>query len=277
MGDIRIRLRNIDYYLQGVLSLEKFLDEKRGSDGKFSVSWPELRFLRNTDIDRLGDLLIKLPEGPRRLVIMREEVCGFNKVQLRRYFGLNNDDLTLFTKVTFDNESISLPEWGDIRYIIPQKSLSKEFWAFISLLARVPLEWLQTDCPVKSWSTTNIKLLKDLTMSEFELLTFIQSEVKFDRHDVRGVTLLTTELETPLYLRLEIEYGTIIIELCNESLEITQYRVFEKLFRNMVDVIYGYLPTVINGQINPTVVLRHPNSVRPICYPIGFDPRSSLL
>lgn len=277
LKDIIVRLKRIrDFYSESSKqTIKDFLEYKRDPKDRFTYDWPELFFLR-MDLNELAVFLLKIEDiNARRLVIMREELTGFSKNSLFNDFRINNNQLTNFTN--FENrkhkditESTPLDESFGGRRIIPVPNYPGEFLAFIALISRLPLQWLLLSFPEKVWSVEHFGFFNDASQfygkSEWE--EYLRA-LCHDSHDVRAVILIDKQTNLKLYLRVEILMGTVIIELCNITASSKEYELFMKLFHG-VSYIYGYMPTVIPSQINHTVIIRHPHSMRPICYPIEF-------
>jgi len=272
--DILIRLERINRYCSGDITLGDFLDYKRGTHGKFTTEWPELFFLRY-NIEKLYRFLLALPTGARRLVIMREEIIGFSRHRLYSSFGINNDKMKLFTEIETDNVINSYETWvGNRRKVIPDASYPVQFLAFVSLLSRIPMQWLMNDKPDLTWNTSHFGLLDDVHISSADFIPFL-NRLNPSYHDVRGVVLIDKPTEIPLYLRVENLNGTVTVELCNTYAHAYECQRFKELF-NGVYFAYGDRPTVIPSQINKTIIWKHPKSLVPICLPIEFDAKRSL-
>ncbi|CAH1208541.1 hypothetical protein PAECIP111892_03129 [Paenibacillus auburnensis] len=211
----------------------------------------------------------------RRVVIMREEILGFNKYELNTRFRINNDQMTNFTNV--DNlqaqevkASSQYQQLSGERQIVADINYPIEFLAFISLLSRLPLQWLLVPEPDLTWNTEHFVYLNDVSLhySKQEFSAFLNG-LDHNTHDVRAVTLTDLITKTKLYLRVEHLFGTLSIELCNTYASNQEYEMFIGLFQGE-RYCYGLMPTVIPSQINHTVVMRHVLSKRPVCYPIEF-------
>lgn len=261
-------------------NLNQFLESKQGIDGKYNNDWPELLFFKANLYD-LAKRLIQLPISIRRLIIMREEILGFSKNQLYNDFGFNNNKMNYFIEPEknnkMDNDKKSAMKSDvkvRVRRVIPRINFPIEFLAFISLLSRIPMQWLMLRNPEEKWSTEHFALLNDIVIHTDELRAFVLT-LKPDQHDVRGVILQKNESDKTLYLRVENLYGTLIIELCNTYATTDEYREFINLFKGQSFEI-GHMSTVIPSQINHTVIMRHPLSNRLLCYPIEFQLYKSL-
>jgi hypothetical protein len=277
LKDIIVRLKRIrNFYSESsTQSIKDFLEYKRDTNARFTYDWPELFFLR-MDLNELALFLLKIEDiNARRLVIMREELTGFSKNSLFTDFRINNNQLTNFTDIENRHyngitESTPLHESFGGRRIIPIPNYPGEFLAFIALISRLPLQWLLSSFPEEVWSIEHFGFLDDVSLfyGKSEWVKFLKG-LCHDSHDVRAVILIDKLTNCKLYLRVEILMGTVIIELCNITVSSKEYKLFLKLFHGE-SYIYGYMPTVIPSQINHTVIIRHPHSMRPICYPIEF-------
>ncbi|RUT40371.1 hypothetical protein EJP82_25135 [Paenibacillus anaericanus] len=279
--DILIRLRRIEQFQKQYengekkLTSEDLLRYKRGLHGKFTYEWPELLFLRS-QVEELSLFLLALDVKTRRIVIMREEMIGFSQNSLRTLYGFNNDKMRYFTRVDsigkneqkMNNQKGYVSRNELVRKIFPDINIPIEFFAFIALLARVPLQWLTRDKPDLSWSVEHFGLLETDEISGKDLIPFINS-LKPDVHDIRAVVINEHELER-LYLRVEILFGTVIVELSNTYATTTACRRFRALFYGK-EILHGYKRTVIPSQINQTIIWRHCESLRPICPPVEFE------
>ncbi|MEI2395178.1 hypothetical protein [Paenibacillus phytohabitans] len=256
-------------------SILSVLGYKRGINGKFTYKWPELLFLR-MDLNEVSAFLLHIKfVAARRVVIMREEILGFTKYELNTRFHINNDQMTNFTNV--DNLQapevkalIQFQQLSGKRQIVADINYPIEFLALISLLSRLPLQWLLAPEPDLTWNTEHFVYLNDVSLhyDKQEFSDFLNG-LDHTSHDVRAVILTDLITKTKLYLRVEHLFGTLSIELCNTYASSQEYKMFIGLFQGE-HYCYGLMPTVIPSQINHTVVMRHVLSKRPVCYPIEF-------
>lgn len=228
------------------------------------------------DLNEVRDFLLHIKfVSARRVVIMRVEILGFNKYELNTRFRINNDLMTNFTNI--DNlqaqelrASIPFQQSLEERQIVADINYPIEFLAFISLLSRLPLQWLLVPEPDLTWNTEHFVYLDDVSLyyNKQEFSAFLNG-LDHNSHDVRAVILTDLVTKTKLYLRVEHLYGTLSIELCNTCTSSQEYEMFIGLFQGE-RYCYGLMPTVIPNQINHTVVMSHVLSKRPLCYPIEF-------
>lgn len=277
LSDIIVRLERIRRFSTGLSeqTIKDFLGYKIDVRDRFTNDWEELFFLR-MDLIEVAEFLLSIEDiNARRLVIMREELTGFSKNSLFNRFRINNNLMTKFThfynrRTKEITESTHRHESFGGREIISDPNYPSEFLAFIALLSRLPLQWLMLPIPEKVWSIEHFGLLNDISLfiSKPEWITFLNG-LSHDSHDVRAVILTDKLTDCKLYLRVEILMGTTIIELCNIYASSKEYELFMSLFDGE-SYIYGFMPTVIPSQINHTVIISHPRSKRPVCYPIEF-------
>ncbi|MHA6530951.1 hypothetical protein [Paenibacillus sp. BAC0078] len=263
-------------------AIKNFLEYKRDLSGRFTYKWTELLFLR-MDLNEVRAFLLHIKfVAARRVVIMRVEILGFNKYELNTRFRINNDQMTNFTNID-DLQAqelrglIPFKQSSGERQIVADINYSIEFLAFISLLSRLPLQWLLVPEPDLTWNTEHFVYLNDVSLyyNKQEFSAFLNG-LDRNTHDVRAVILTDLITKTKLYLRVEHLFGTLSIELCNTYASSQEYEMFIGLFQGE-HYCYGLMPTVIPSQINHTVVMRHGLSKRPLCYPIEFIVKSCSL
>ncbi|WP_189031341.1 hypothetical protein [Paenibacillus albidus] len=259
------------------MSIENFLEYKRDTSkySRFTNDWTELYFLRQ-NLNEVAAFLLRLKHVPvRHVVIMRKELIGFSKNELYTHFRLNNNQMTSFTDTSDRlkqeiNFSTPLHQSLEGRQVVSDIHYPSEFLAFISLLSRLPLQWLILPEPDLVWSIDHFALLNDVSLnySKREFSTFLNG-LDHNSHDVRAVIITDKVTKTKLYLRVEHLFGTLSIELCNINASNLEYESFIDLFQGE-NYYKGLMPTVISSQINHTVVMRHVLCKRPLCYPVEF-------
>jgi hypothetical protein len=199
LSDINTRIKAIrEIIQQNILDerttlIRSFLGFKLGTNDKFTNLWPELTFLRSNN-EELSEFLNALPLQVRRLVVMREEICGFSKNTLYKKFAISNDLMTAFTNVkSILNEKTNNLEVNNdpthlFEKILPVTSYPIEFIAFISLLSRIPLHWLMIERPEKVWSVENFRNVKSMVLEKNQFLLFLIA-VSVDQYNVRAVII----------------------------------------------------------------------------------------
>jgi len=246
-------------FMENIISSEEYIQKHEDANNRNMLSWKELYILRS-NIEIYRKYLLKFNLLERRLVLMNEEVIGFSQRDLYYNFGINFNMIGKFIRKKEEKIRKKTVE-PYVREVLPNRGSQIELAAYISVLARVPLEWLELDQPELRWSTDHFMFLKDSYMKKDGFLKMIHSYSK-DIHDVRGI-ILELDSNERLYIRFEWIKGAFLLELFNTN---STYYQFEKLRKLLKDYEFevGITDTVIPSQKNFILVCQN-KSKRPVC------------
>ncbi|MEB1807929.1 MAG: hypothetical protein LPK26_11685 [Bacillaceae bacterium] len=250
-------------FINGELNEDDYIKSHEDSAQKNTLSWPELYLLKR-DMELFRIYLLKFSLTKRRLVLMNEEIIGFSQNDLYNNYGVNFE---IMRKFIGKKEIIKRPKSKPkIRNIEASGTFHNQFIATISILARVPFEWLVSEKPNGVWENKHFYYLPNPLMDAEEFISFIQS-VSEKIHDVRGI-ILKLENGDHIYIRVESIFGGLILEIFNKGSSLNYLvTLFETL--KSFDITLGYMETVIPHQVNVAIVCKH-KSIKPICLPIEF-------
>lgn len=246
-------------FMENILTSEEYIQKHNDSNNRNMLEWNELYILRS-NMEFFGRFLQKFSVLERRLVLMNKEIIGFSQQELFFNFGINFDMIGRFLgkkEVKKRNKTRD----PIIREVLSNRGNLLELAAYISMLARIPVEWLILDKPEQSWSTEHFIFLDDCYMKNDEFLDMIQSYSE-DIHDVRGI-ILDLDSNERLYIRFEWIKGAFLIELFNRN---ASYSTIDKLRKLLGEYKFGegLTDTVIHTQKNFTIICQN-KSKKPIC------------
>lgn len=263
-SEISLGLKN---YLKGEITEEKYINKRRDANGRISLQWPELIFLRS-DMDYYAEYLLKLSLKGRRLVLLEDEAIGFSKQQLYELYGISSDTVSRYLRRYPNNENKKRKKRSPkIRDITEYQKVSKEIVAFFAILARIPFSWLDQEKPDLEWSVYHFNFLQTERMSLSGLKKHLELQPKELHHDVMGI-IVDCDIPYPLYLRLEWFRGGFIIEVFNPTCRPSEIIPLVLLLQQFNCEI-GYMDTVIDSQKNYAFICKY-NSTTPICLPMEY-------
>lgn len=256
--DYKYGYRNAINFLRNELSAKEYIASHHDSRGSNRLEWNELLLLR-ANMHLYREYLLKFSLMDRRRVLINDEIIGFSRRDLFYLYGIAPDTVGRF--IGQKNTITRKKHPPEIRDIMTENLFPKEFVAFISLLSRVPFQWLEVENPEQRWSTDYFYYLPEPIMSGKQFINYIKSQ-PIDIHDVRGI-IIKLEDSDKLFIRMEWLYGGFIIELFNTNASLRVYRKLRELLASF-DLQVGYTKTVISTQDNFTLICKYKSS-KPIC------------
>ncbi|WP_273853114.1 hypothetical protein [Guptibacillus spartinae] len=236
-------------FLHNKRSDEEYINIHNDSGKRNTLAWPELIKLRE-DMDLYRKYLLKFSLLKRRLVLMNEEIIGFSQQALYEKYGISFNPIARFIgKKRSGPRAKAKPK---IRNIETNVDFNKEFIAFIALLSRVPIDWLEEEIPSEKWCENYFRYLPGSRMKENEFLEILASCSSQKSHDVRGI-ILETEDSEDIFIRLESMNGGFIIELFNKDSPYKDILYLLDLVKEF-DIKTGSMQTVIPTQVNFTII-----------------------
>lgn len=246
-------------FIEGILSEDEYIKKHHDSIDRNTLPWDEL-YLLQSNMEDYRNYLLRFSLYNRRLVLLNEEIIRFSQQDLYLKFGVSFDLIRKFIGKKDENPRTKIVK-ATIREVLPGYGSQIELAAYISVLTRVPFEWLKFENPSMSWTTDYFLLLKDPLMNRDEFLNLIKS-LPEDIHDVRGI-ILEVGNNARLYIRFEWIKGAFIIELFNPN---STYSQFDSLIRILTEykLDYGLAQTVIPSQRNFVIFCQN-KSRKSIC------------
>jgi len=249
--------------------VDNYLKSKLGPSGKYNIKWWDLVWLRSNP--RLfGRYLLTFPVEKRRIPLLREEVIGFSQTQLYDLYGIHKELSGVLKGVRVRKESKEKRP-PIIRNILGGSfGLDRRFLAFISILARVPIRWLEEEKPPMIWEVYHFNYLDDIRvdLEEFlQLLKEVESK-PLDYHDVRPLILML-EGKEELHLRMEVLGCSFFIELFDVDNPLKKVKAIKQIVGPFAEK-QGVVTTVIPSQINYALVGKGYKKVPPEFKPMDF-------
>ncbi|OIJ12729.1 hypothetical protein BKP35_09095 [Anaerobacillus arseniciselenatis] len=270
-SDISLGLKK---YLKGEINEEKYINTRKDANGRVSLQWPELTFLRS-DMELYAKYLLSLSLKGRRLVLLEDETTGFSRQQLYDLYGISSDTVSRYLRRSQQNEDKKRKKRSpEIRDMTEYQKVSKEVVAFFAILARVPFSWLNEEKPDLEWSIYHFNFLQTPRMSLFDLKNFLENHSEKLHHDVIGI-IVNGGIKHPLYLRLEWFRGGFIIEVFNPICRPSEIIPLVLLLQQF-NYDIGYMDTVIDSQKNYAFICKYKSST-PICLPMEYRKPITLL
>ncbi|CAN7345213.1 hypothetical protein LJR153_002008 [Paenibacillus sp. LjRoot153] len=270
---IYTRLKIIDNFLKDKNTISDLFYEKVDSAGRLSIAWPELLMLRG-NLNRLGFILISLPLELRRIIIMFEEILGISKRRFMDEFGISTEMMGKFSGYyqLKGSRDCSLIEYKNRMNHKNTTFLTEKYplilFASVSLLSRIPCKWIMHDTVKRDWDTLQFELLDPSPMTREEFLNTLY-QLDFNSHDVKAIILYSVDLNAQIKLRIENQYGLVIIEAYDLELNARYLYEIEKLLGYNC-ISSGYMKTVVHERVNPTFLWKHPLSNNILKYPVEF-------
>ncbi|MFT4416029.1 hypothetical protein ACLM5H_19390 [Fredinandcohnia humi] len=249
---IKICYRRTIEFINNQLNEEEYIKFHEDSNGRNTLPWPELYLLRG-NMNLFRNFLLKFKLKNRRLVLTNEEIIGFSQQALYDNYGISFKPLSRFIG---KSKSVVRRKFDPkIRNIVTSDTdvFHKEFVAFMALLARVPIDWLEEEIPENKWRVHHLNYLQNSRVNSNELLEIINSTSK-EIHDVRGIILaLENEKNNETFIRLELINGSFILEILNQDNPLRSIVYLLDKLKNF-NIEIGYTKTVIPSQYNFTVI-----------------------
>lgn len=223
-------------FIIGQLSEEELMRTLEEDNSKHYFGF---KFLKINYEQEYSRFIKKLSLKNRRIFLLEADNTGFTQVLLAHATGYSEKMINNFKFSTTKNDVTNI-----------------YFLNMISLVCRVPTHWLTKESTQEIYDSMHLLYVKDADYSIDRFKSMIARVTKKSRF-VTGVRLALDSII--VYLRIEIIYGALLIEVLNDELCPDLNKCLDNVMAQFNPTV-GYINTVISARRHKAYFSQHKSS-----------------